>query len=622
MNTLPETAGFILTMLRAVASIETESLAHPLPIMITYLKVRNLAIVEEFEIEPGPGLNVLTGETGAGKSLLIDSLELLSGARGSTESIRSGAARLSAEAVFQLPSAVATDLESLGIELGVAGSSDVELIVRREIASAGRSRVMVNGSPLTVKELAATMDRMLQIHGQDQSRERIAGQTFREIVDRYGDHGTLLDQTRATHDSWRTAADQLQSLMDSQKDGALRLDLLKYQIDEISAAGLDVSEEESIRGERSILARASEIIQMTAGAYRLLDEDEESALSQLARAVHLLQPLVTIEPIRALLEELEEGRYRIQEASRTLAGLSESTRHDPARLEEIEHRLATIDRLRRKYGGTVESTLEHLESITTQYDALIGFDKNIAGLRSREEVLFAAFRKRAEELSAARTRTARALEKDIQRELQDLAMEQTVVRIAVGTLPGHDSRWVRNEQPIQFGRDGIDRVELLASTNRGEDPRPIHKIASGGELSRLQLAIASALFKHSASAAAATLVFDEIDAGIGGRVAEVVGRKLRELAESNQVICVTHLPQIASFGTDQFRVWKEDAGGRTTARIIKLTTHAERVEEIARMLGGSSVTASARAHADDLLVAARTPGPERKPRIARVASRS
>lgn len=590
--------------------------------MITYLKVRNLAIVEEFEIEPGAGLNVLTGETGAGKSLLIGSLELLSGARGSTESIRSGADRMSAEAVFQLPSAIAKDLQSLGIELGSEGTSEIELIVRREIVAAGRSRVMVNGSPLTVKELATTMDRMLQIHGQDQSRERIAGQTFREIVDRYGDHGTLLDETRVAHDSWRGAADQLQSLMDSQKDGALRLDLLKYQIDEISAANLDASEEESIRGERAILARASEIIQMTAGAYRLLDEDEESALSQLARAAHLLQPLVSIEPIRALLEELEDGRYRIQEASRTLAGLSESTRHDPARLEEIEQRLATIDRLRRKYGGTVESTLEHLESITSQYDALIGFDKNLAGLRSREESLLAGFRKRAEELSAARTRVARSLQKDIQRELHDLAMEQTVVRISVGTSPGHDSRWVRNEQPIQFGRDGIDRVELLAATNRGEDPRPIQKIASGGELSRLQLAIASALFKHSASAAAATLVFDEIDAGIGGRVAEVVGQKLRELAESNQVICVTHLPQIASFGTDQFRVWKEDAGGRTTARIVKLATHAERVEEIARMLGGASVTASARAHADDLLTGARAPRPERKPRTARAASRS
>jgi len=594
--------------------------------MITYLKVRNLAIVEEFEIEPGAGLNVLTGETGAGKSLLIDSLELLSGARGSTESIRSGAERLSAEAVFQLPSSTAGDFESLGIELDPATSSpdsgDVELIVRREIAVTGRSRVMVNGSPLTVKELATTMDRMLQIHGQDQSRERIAGQTFREILDRYGDHSALLDQTRRAYDAWRKTADELQSLTDSQKDGALRLDLLKYQIDEISTANLDGSEEESIRGERAILARASEIIQMTARAYRLLDEEEESALSQLSRAVHLLQPLVSIEPIRALLAELEDGRYRIQEASRTLAGLSESTRHDPARLEEIEQRLATIDRLRRKYGGTVESTLKHLESITAQYDALIGFDKNVAGLRAREESLFTEFRKRADDLSTARTKIARSLKKDIQRELHDLAMEQTVVKISVGTSPGHDSRWVRNDQPVQFGRDGIDRVELFAATNRGEEARPIQKIASGGELSRLQLAIASALFKHSPSAAAATLVFDEIDAGIGGRVAEVVGRKLRELAESNQVICVTHLPQIASFATDQFRVWKEDVGGRTTARIVKLASHGERVEEIARMLGGVSVTASARAHADDLLTGARTQKPDRKPRAPRAVSRS
>jgi DNA repair protein RecN (Recombination protein N) len=559
--------------------------------VITYLKVRNLAIVEELAIEPGPGLNVLTGETGAGKSLLIDSLELLRGARGSTEMIRAGSDKMTAEAVVQLPRALASALEELGIDVDANDDAQVdtlELIVRREIAAGGRGRVLVNGSPIAVRELASAMDAVLEIHGQHESHQRVAGQTYRELVDEYGAHDALADATRAAYRDWKVAADQLEEITNAQRDRALRLDLLKYQLDEISAAKLDPAEEETLRGERAILSHARELIEATSGAFQLVDEDESSAIAQLGRALHLLQPLTKqIDDVRQLAGDMQDALYRLQDLSRTLARLSESTRLDPARLEQIEDRLVTIERLRRKYGGSIEAVLDHLGRIQDEYERLADYEASVEKLQQAEAARQATFRKAAEKLSAARKKTARAFEQAIQKELNDLAMERTTVRIDVAA---------RDASP-----DGIDRIDILIAPNRGEEPKPMQRIASGGELSRIQLAIAAALFQASTRAAAATLVFDEIDAGIGGRVAEVVGRKLQELSARNQVICVTHLPQIASFGATHFYVWKEDADGHTRARIERLDDDERRVRELARMLGGESVSASAMAHARELL---------------------
>jgi DNA repair protein RecN (Recombination protein N) len=556
--------------------------------VITYLKVRNLAIVEELAIEPGPGLNVLTGETGAGKSLLIDSLEFLRGARGSTEMIRAGSDRMTAEAVFHLPEAVRRPLDELGVECPDDGA--VELIVRREIAAAGRSRVLINGSPLAVRELAQAMDAILEIHGQHESHQRVAGQTYRELVDEYGGHDSLLEETRAAYRQWKVAAEQLRAMSDAQRDRTLRLDLLKYQVDEISAAKLDPAEKETLREDRAVLSHARELIEATAGAFQLLDEDESSAIAQLGRALHLLQPLSRqIEEIRRISDELQDALYRVQDLARTLGDLSESTRHDPARLEQIEDRLVTIERLEKKYGGSIEAVLEHLGRIQDEYERLVDYESSVEKLQHAEQARLAAYRKHADKLSAARKKAGRTFEQAIQKELNDLAMERTTVRVVV-------------EREEAAREHGLDSIEILIAPNRGEEPKAMQRIASGGELSRIQLAIAAALFKASHRGAAATLVFDEIDAGIGGRVAEVVGRKLQELSARNQVICVTHLPQIAGFGTTHFYVWKEDAGGHTRARIRRLDDAEERVREMARMLGGEKISESAVAHARELLM--------------------
>jgi DNA repair protein RecN (Recombination protein N) len=591
--------------------------------VITYLKVRNLAIVEEFAIEPGAGLNVLTGETGAGKSLLIDSLELLRGARSSSDMIRAGSEKMSAEAQFHLPASSREALDALGIETEDAGDG-VELIVKRELATTGRGRVLINGSPLSVRELGEAMDAVLEIHGQHESQQRVAGQSFRELLDDFsasaGSHGELVDATRVAYADWKATAEQLASMADAQRDRTLKLDLLKYQVDEISAAKLDPSEEESLRAERSVLSHAREMIEVTSGAFSLVDDDESSALTQLARALNLLQPLTReIADIRQAADDLQEVVYRLQDVGRTLGSLSESVRLDPARLEEVEDRLVTIERLNKKYGGSVAAVLEHLGRIQDEYDRLSDYEASVEKLQRAEETRFATYRKAAEKLSAARRKAAQAFQTAIQAELNDLAMERTTVRVTVGTASDRDSRFAIGDEAVAFGPEGFDRIDILIAPNRGEEPKPMQKIASGGELSRIQLAIAAALFKASNRGAAATLVFDEIDAGIGGRVAEVVGRKLQELAAKNQVICVTHLPQIASFGTTHFYVWKEDEGGHTRARIRRLDEKEERVQEIARMLGGEQIAASAVLHARELLdnaaprrSAARTPAAGRR----------
>lgn len=568
--------------------------------MITLLKVRNLAIVEEFEIEPGPGLNVLTGETGAGKSLLIDSLEFLSGARGSSESIRTGTERMTAEAIVSIPKTKTRPFHDAGIEM-----DGQEIVVRREFSANGRSRVSINGSLLTVRELQELMDPLVEIHGQNYSHQRVAGQTFREVLDGWGDLGELGDRTRLAWSAWKEAAAELEALQDAQKDRALRLDLLRYQIEEISTARLQPDEEDELRAEREILANAQELIEAASESFAILDEDDDSALTRVGRAIQRLEHLgEKIEDVRRIVEDLAETRFRLEEASRALTHFSDGVRHDPARLDEVEERLATIDRLKRKYGATVGDVLQHLAGITKEHDQLADFEASAGKLAVVEARQFDTYLELATELSKLRKKGAPKLQKEIERELADLAMDGTTVRVVVETKPASgSSRLELGGKPVHFGPDGFDDVEILIAPNRGEEPKPMERIASGGELSRIQLAIAAALFKRS-KGVGSTLVFDEIDQGVGGRVADVVGRKLKELASRNQVICVTHLPQIASLADSHFRVWKEASGNRTAARVAALPDREARIEEIARMLGGEAITESARNHASELISAA------------------
>lgn len=569
--------------------------------MIRQLRVRNLAIVEEFSLELGSGLNVMTGETGAGKSLLIDSLEFLSGARGSSDSVRTGEEKLSAEATFEVPASFREPLEEAGVEPESAGQA-LQVIVRRELTSTGRGRVLVNGASLAVRELQNLTAGLLEIHGQTESHARIAGRSFLEVIDRYGSTEGLVQQVRDLYKEWKSAAEKLRELRQAHRDRSLKLDLLRFQIDDIASARLESGEEDRLRSERALLAHAQEMLSAASGALTLLDEDEASASSQIARATSLLHPLTrSIAEVEKIASELDDVRFRLDEVVRLIARLAGDVRHDPERLEEIEARLATIERLKRKYGSSVDEVIAHVEASQMEFESLSDYEGTLKKLEAEHDRVLAAYEKTATTLSDRRQRSAAALEKSVQNELSDLAMSGTRISISIHTEGSPDSPLEQGGRKIAFGPDGFDRVEVLIAPNRGEDLRPLQRIASGGELSRIQLAIAAALFRSTGVEGGATLVFDEIDAGIGGRVADVVGRKLRELSEKNQLLCVTHLPQIAAMGETHFRVWKEEHDGRTRARIEKLADRQERVEEVARMLGGETVSDSARAHASQLL---------------------
>ncbi|HUO83509.1 MAG TPA: DNA repair protein RecN [Thermoanaerobaculia bacterium] len=589
--------------------------------MISYLRVTNLAIVEEIAIEPQPGLNVLTGETGAGKSLLIDSLQFLNGARGTSEQVRGGAGKMVAEAVFHLPRSLRSVLEEIGIEADDHGQ-EIELILRRELSAAGRGRVQVNGITLTVRDLQRITDEILEIHGQNQSGARIAGRSFREMLDEWAENDALLERTRELYREWNDASARLEQRTSAQRDRAQRLDLLLYQINEITAARLTGGEEEDLRAERARLTHAEEMLIATSDAFAAISEDDLSAIAQCARAAQRLSRLgERIEEVRPLATEIEEARVRLQEIARNIVSVAESVRHDPDRLADLEDRLVVIERLRRKYGNSIEEILGYLDQATMERDELEEWESSLEKLQHAEQRALSVYRTAATELSSRRHAAAAECQATIQKQLGDLAMERTRVEVRVTSVENPDARLQIDGSGVEAGPDGFDRVEVLIAPNLGEEPRPLQKIASGGELSRLELAIAASLFKSSGRGRAATLVFDEIDAGIGGRVAEVVGRKLRQLAEQNQVICVTHLPQIASLGTSHFHVWKEDIEGRTRAQIRHLATEEERVDEIARMLAGATVSESARQHARDLLRQAAEPtSPPRKRRSAGAVS--
>ncbi len=569
--------------------------------MITYLRVRNLAIVDTLELELETGLNVLTGETGAGKSLLIDSLQFLSGARGSTDLVRSGEERLTAEAVVLAPGSIAPLLDELSIDHEETDGA-IELIIRRELRTNGRGRVQINGAITTVRDLQAVMDLLIEIHGQNTSSQRIGGRSYREMIDEWIGTTDEIETTRRTWASWKEVATKLEELRDAQRDRVQRLDMLEFQIKELSSAALQADEEEELTRERSELAYAEDLAEAVTVALELISENEDAAIALVGRASDKLEMIGRkVESLRPVHDDTEDALIRLQEVARTLSSIAGSIRHDPVRLDEVEERLALIDRMKRKYGDSIPQVLSYLDQIRRERDDLADYETNLERLAKDEENAFSAYREAALDLSKRRSNAAREMQQAIETHLADLAMERTRVRIDVTTQPRKDSRFLLDQQPIAFNQDGVDSVSILVATNAGEEPKPLEKVASGGELSRIQLAIAASLAERSPENAASTLVFDEIDAGVGGRVAEVVGRKLSALGTRAQVVCVTHLPQIAGMGTTHFHVWKEDVDERTRARIRRLPDESERVEELARMLAGAKITESARTHARELL---------------------
>jgi DNA repair protein RecN (Recombination protein N) len=565
------------------------------------LYVRDLAVLAEVAVSFGPGLNVLSGETGAGKSLLVDSLALLAGARASTDLIRTGAERLSVSGLFEPASdAWRATLEEAGIEAGDEGS----LVVRREIARQGPNRVFVNDQPASVKLLADLAPQLLRIHTQREELGLFSPELQRSWLDRSGGApGTaLVARVAEAWGSYSEAAERLERSRGDQRLRAERIDLLRFQGREIDAARLETDEELELRRERDLLRNSESVAEALGAAHALLAEDEGAAIDRLAQAARHLEEIAAWVPEGGeWMRELAELGIRLEEVGRALRDRLDGVEADPGRLNAVEERLAAIERLCRKYGGGSRDVLDVRARIAEELGDLEGDDERREELEARAARALESYRAAALDLSARRVAWGASLADRVHAELADLAMAKARFAVRVERRLREGSALEVEGAPVEFGAGGIDTVTFELAANPGEEAGPLSRVASGGELSRVYLALQLAV--GGAADARPTLVYDEVDAGIGGAQAAALGRKLQRLADERQILVVTHLPQVASFADRHLGIRKRVARGRTEMG-VEVLGEADRVEEVARMLAGRRVTELSRSHAEEMIAGA------------------
>jgi DNA repair protein RecN (Recombination protein N) len=557
--------------------------------MLTHLLIRDLAIVDTVELDFASGLTVLTGETGAGKSIIVDALTLAGGARATADIIRAGAERAEICATFDLAQAPAALRELLGAQ---SIEADDELLVRRLVTADGRSRAYLNGQSVTLQVLREAVGELLDVHGQHEFQSLARPVAQRELLDGYGRLGAQLAAVRTACRHWQGTAEQLQALEGRSRDRDARLQLLRYQEGELAALGLGAGEFEQLGIESLRLAQGGRLLESAqAAAQALYASDEASAHSFISQALGRLRPLPQFDATLApLLPLLEEAAIRVSEAGRELTRYADSLDLDAARQAQVEQRLAAAEELARKHRVKGSELPALREALQAELAALERLDHDVAQLRSQHEQALQQYQRAAKKLTAARNAAATRFGTDISQRLPALGMQGGVFEVQLVTS---------NEGEPQ--PQGQDRIEFLVTTNPGQPPRALAKVASGGELSRLSLAVQVACMAEERRC----MVFDEVDAGIGGAVAEIVGRELRALGERGQVLCVTHLAQVAAQAHHQLRVLKQSDGQATRTGIAPLRGD-ERVQEIARMIGGVSVTRRAQDHAREMLAAAKS----------------
>jgi DNA repair protein RecN (Recombination protein N) len=561
--------------------------------MLREIRIRNFAVIESVTASFSPGLNVLTGETGAGKSMLVDAILLVRGARAQTDVIRSDAETATVEAVFDVApnSPAAAVLHDAGLAL-----DDGQLVVRRELARSGRHRAFANDSPVTVGLLERLGDHLVEVHGQHEHQRLLEPARQLELLDRFADAEELLDRVRDLFTKYRAASTEVERTRATERDRVQREDLLRFQLSELDGARLRAGEEEELRTERRRLQHAERLTSGLAEIGRLLREDEDSATSRLHRAGRLLRDLGRVDPACASpADTLDGAGALIEDALDAVRALGESIAMAPGRLEAVDERLDVLTRLKRKYGDSEEAMLALREQAAGELDRLGRHEEILAEQERMLGELRGELTDSAVALADRRQAAAERFATRAERELRQLGMERARFEIAVERAPSDD-----------VGPHGLDRAEFRLSTNPGEDVRPLARVASGGELSRTMLALKAVLTRADR---VPTMVFDEVDSGIGGRVASVVAQKLATAAEGRQVLCVTHLAPIAARAAHHVRVSKSVRSGRTRVSAHALTGDA-RVEEVARMVAGERVTDTARGHARELLG---WPAPRKRP---------
>ena len=568
--------------------------------MLRHLHVKNLALIDDLELSFESGLNVITGETGAGKSLLMQAIGLALGNRATADLIRRDTTESVVEAVFGLDS---TRLAPLFAEHELLEAE--ELLVRRVMTANGRSRVYLNGRLATVALLRQLSTGLMQIYGQHEQQVLREADSALSLLDDFADTTPRVREMATRYQALRQAWERLRALTEDKAAAEARRDFVRFQVNEIRRAALQPGEEEEVRRERTILMNAERLYQTTAEGEAVLTSSDSAVTDQLGRLVAQLRDLVQVDAgLNEAVSLLSGGLAQVEEAALFLRRYGERLSPNPERLEEIDVRLALLSRLKKKYGGSIEAILARQAALEQELAHIEGGEEAIAALQQEVAQAAHAAWSWADELSQERRGAAQSLEHSIQAELGQLGMQGAHFGVRFPQQSDEaqgasDSPFTQNGR--RLGERGYDQVEFYLSANPGEPLLPLVQVASGGELSRLMLALKAL---SAAAEATPTLIFDEVDAGIGGGVAEVVGRRLKALAGQHQVLCITHLPQIAAFADHAYTVTKTVTHGRTISSAQRLTPR-ERLRELARMLGGVEVTPEARRHAREMLEGAR-----------------
>ncbi|MBV7481719.1 DNA repair protein RecN [Bordetella sp. BOR01] len=545
--------------------------------MLRTLHIRDFVIVEQAEIHFGAGFTVFSGETGAGKSILIDALALALGERADIGVLREGATRADITALFDIPDTLRKWLAERELDAGD------ELALRRVVDAQGRSRGYINGMPATLTQLRELGDSLVDIHGQHAHQSLMRAEAQRDLLDAHGGHGELRQAVAQAWKDWRGLARQLELAEKDAAGLAAERERLQWQAEELDQLALQPDEWDTLQTEQSRLAHAQALLDGAGQILEALDGEGDSAHHRLNTAQHRLQQMLRHDPaLQGVADELESARIAVAEAVSDLNNYVSRVELDPQRLANVEARMGTVFETARKFKVEPEALPTLRDTVHTQL-ADLQAAADIDALRSRTEAAGVQYETAAGKLSAARAKVAKSLGKQVTQAMQTLAMQG-------GRFEPVVSRGAGSAQ-------GSDHVEFLVAGHAGTSPRPLAKVASGGELSRISLALSVIA---SRAARVPTLIFDEVDSGVGGAVAEVVGKLLRELGERHQVLCVTHLPQVAACGAAQYRVSKTETAGTTRSHIEELDA-GERVEEIARMLGGIKITATTREHAREML---------------------
>jgi len=559
--------------------------------MLLQLDIQNIALIDKLSLEIAPGLNVLTGETGAGKSIIIDSINAVLGERVTKDIIRNGKDKAFIEAIFELENKNINDiLEQLGIE-----SEEENIIISREICLSGKNTCRINGRLVNVSVLKQVGELLLDIHGQHDNQSLLKTETHIDLLDAFG--GVTIEKLKADYlmifMQYKTIKSKLQGLIGDKGEIARRMDMLKFQIDEIRNAKLKKGEDENLDKQRQVLANSEKIMNSIICSYELLNEDDngKSALYNSNKALQELSNILKYdESLLPVSEKLESVIYQLEDICEDLRAKREEAEFNPEALSNIDERLDIISRLKRKYGSTIEEVLEFFEKSQNEYDELLQSESLIEDLNKQLATLVQKLSDSAKILHLERQKAALILEENITAELENLEMKNSSFKVNL----------LLNEDEKHFTKNGLNTVEFLISSNIGEPLKPLSKIASGGEMSRIMLAIKTILANVDSIP---TLIFDEIDSGISGKAAQKVGEKLSYISKNHQVLCVTHLSQLACMADNHLFIEK-NSNSENTFTTVRYLDHKGRIEEVARIIGGSDITTLAIKHAEELINAA------------------